>query len=63
MDTFNLVTENDFIYVDPPYIKEKSFREYGSNVFSPKDLEELVNKLNVLCKKIKFYSLILIFQM
>ena len=22
MDTLNLVTENDFIYVDPPYIKE-----------------------------------------
>ena len=53
MDTLNHVTENDFIYVDPPYIKEKSFREYGSSVFSPDDLKELVDKLNVLSKKNK----------
>ena len=42
------VSKNDFIYVDPPYIKENSFREYGSDVFSPDDLKKLVARLNEL---------------
>lgn len=48
LDALDNVTKNDFIYVDPPYIKENSFREYGSDVFSSDDLEKLVAKLNEL---------------
>ena len=53
LDTLSGVKENDFIYVDPPYIKENSFREYGKDVFSPDDLGDLVSKLNELSKNNK----------
>lgn len=53
LDTLSDVKENDFIYVDPPYIKENSFREYGKDIFSPDDLGDLVSKLNELSKNNK----------
>lgn len=57
METLSMVKEDDFIYVDPPYIKFEndydSFRKYGKDVFSPEDLQELAEKLNELSKKNK----------
>tara|TARA_Y100000816_G_C26104940_1_gene586792 strand:- start:517 stop:1308 length:792 start_codon:yes stop_codon:yes gene_type:complete len=51
------VEKNDFIYVDPPYIKyEKNydaFRKYNKDVFSRKDLEDLALELNRLKNKCK----------
>jgi len=57
METLSHVKENDFIYVDPPYIKFEdnydSFRQYGKDVFSPDDLKELAERLNDLSKNNK----------
>lgn len=57
METLSNVGSNDFIYVDPPYIKFEndydSFRKYGKDIFSPDDLEELAEKLNQLSHKNK----------
>ena len=44
----------DFIYVDPPYLKEdenESFRSYHKNLFTKQDLKELVSVLNKLASE------------
>ena len=57
MKTLSKVKTDDFIYVDPPYIKYEndydSFRKYGKDIFSLQDLEDLAKKLNQLSKNNK----------
>ena len=57
LKTLSKVKTDDFIYVDPPYIKYEndydSFRKYGKDIFSLQDLEDLAKKLNQLSKNNK----------
>ena len=57
LETLSKVKIDDFIYVDPPYIKYEndydSFRKYGKDIFSLQDLEDLAKKLNKLSKNNK----------
>ena len=50
-------SEGDFIYIDPPYLKNEdnyeSFRKYGKDIFNRKKLEELSSTLNELSSKCK----------
>tara|TARA_Y100000739_G_C20605248_1_gene465255 strand:+ start:1831 stop:2631 length:801 start_codon:yes stop_codon:yes gene_type:complete len=49
--------KDDFIYVDPPYIKNEnnyeSFRKYGKDVFDRESLEKLSSRLEELSSKCK----------
>lgn len=49
--------EGDFIYIDPPYLKNEdnyeSFRKYGKDIFNRRKLEELSSTLNELSSKCK----------
>ena len=50
-------SEGDFIYIDPPYLKNEdnyeSFRKYGKDIFNRRKLEELSSTLNELSSKCK----------
>lgn len=49
--------EGDFIYIDPPYIKNEnnyeSFRKYGKDIFDRESLEQLSSTLEELSSKCK----------
>lgn len=56
-EALNSAQEGDFIFVDPPYLKKEnnyeSFRKYGKDVFTRKDLIELAELLEHLSSKCK----------
>ena len=49
--------EGDFIYIDPPYLKNEnnyeSFRKYGKDIFDRESLEQLSSRLEELSSKCK----------
>lgn len=51
------VKEGDFIYIDPPYLKNEnnyeSFRKYGKDIFDRNSLLELASKLEEISSKCK----------
>ena len=51
------VNEGDFIYIDPPYLKNEnnyeSFRKYGKDIFDRNNLLELASKLEEISSQCK----------